>query len=229
MKLVWVAIISVFFMACRGNTQEKAQIKSFKDSVSYGIGMNIGRDLKRQSVDIEPDILIQGLKDAYAEGKTQLTDEQVQSCMNSLQKVMMEKQEAKNKELGDKNLKDGQAFLEANKKKEGVKVTASGLQYRVLKEGTGPKPTATQTVSVHYRGTLIDGTEFDSSIKRGQPAEFPVNGVIKGWTEALQMMPVGSKWELVIPPELAYGSHGAGSSIGPNAVLVFEVELLAIK
>ncbi len=229
MKFSWVAIVCVFFMACQGNTQEKVSIKSFKDSVSYGIGMNIGRDIKHQAIDVDPNVLAQGIKDAMGEGKTLLTDEQVQSCMNSLQKVMMEKQEAKNKELGDKNLKEGQAYLEANKKKDGVKVTADGLQYRVIKAGTGPKPTATQTVSVHYRGTLIDGTEFDSSIKRGQPAEFPVNGVIKGWTEALQLMPVGSKWELVIPPELAYGDRGAGSSIGPNAVLIFEVELLAIK
>ncbi len=229
MKFSWVAIICVFFMACQGNTQEKISIKTFKDSVSYGIGMNIGRDIKHQSIDVDPSVLAQGIKDAMGDGKTLLTDEQVQSCMTSLQKIMMDKQQTKNKELGDKNLKEGQAYLEANKKKDGVQVTADGLQYRVIKAGTGPKPTASQTVSVHYRGTLIDGTEFDSSIKRGQPAEFPVNGVIKGWTEALQLMPVGSKWELVIPPELAYGPNGAGASIGPNAVLIFEVELLAIK
>ncbi len=229
MKFAWVAIVTLFFMACQGNTQEKTQLKTFKDSVSYGIGMNIGRDLKHQSIDINPDVLAQGIKDMIGDGKPLMTDEQLSSCMMTFQKDMMAKQEAKNKESGEKNKKEGEAFLAANKAKEGVKVTASGLQYKILKEGTGPKPTATQTVSVHYRGTLIDGKEFDSSTKRGQPAEFPVNGVIKGWTEALQLMPVGSKWELYIPSELAYGERGAGSEIGPNAVLIFEVELLAIK
>ncbi len=229
MKFAWLGIVSVLIMACQGNTQEQVHIKTFKDSVSYSIGMNIGRDLKGQSIDVDPNVLAQGIKDMMAGDKTLLTQEQVQSCMMSLQKDVMAKRESKNKELAGKNKKEGDAFLAANKTKDGVKVTSSGLQYKVLKEGTGPKPTATQTVSVNYRGTLIDGTEFDSSIKRGKPAEFPVNGVIKGWTEALQLMPVGSKWELVIPPDLAYGEQGAGSAIGPNAVLIFEVELLAIK
>ena len=216
-------------MACQGNTQEQAHIKSFKDSISYSIGMNIGKDLKHQSIEIDPDVLAQAIKDVIADRKLLLTDDQVRSCMGSLQKEVMAKQDQKNKVEGDKNMKEGQAFLATNKTKEGIKVTASGLQYKVLKEGTGSKPTATQTVSVHYRGTLLDGTEFDSSIKRGQPAEFPVNGVIKGWTEALQLMPVGSKWQLFIPPDLAYGPQGAGGTIGPNATLIFEVELLAIK
>lgn len=229
MKFAWIAVISFFIMACQGNTQEQAHIKSFKDSISYSIGMNIGKDLKHQSIEIDPDVLAQAIKDVIADRKLLLTDDQVRSCMGSLQKEVMAKQEQKNKVEGDKNMKEGQAFLATNKTKEGIKVTASGLQYKVLKEGTGPKPTATQTVSVHYRGTLLDGTEFDSSIKRGQPAEFPVNGVIKGWTEALQLMPVGSKWQLFIPPDLAYGPQGAGGTIGPNATLIFEVELLAIK
>ena len=229
MKFAWIAVISFFIMACQGNTQEQAHIKSFKDSISYSIGMNIGKDLKHQSIEIDPDVLAQAIKDVIADRKLLLTDDQVRSCMGSLQKEVMAKQEEKNKVEGDKNMKEGQAFLATNKTKEGVKVTASGLQYKILKEGTGPKPTATQTVSVHYRGTLLDGTEFDSSIKRGQPAEFPVNGVIKGWTEALQLMPVGSKWQLFIPPDLAYGPQGAGGTIGPNATLIFEVELLAIK
>ena len=229
MKFAWIAVISFFIMACQGNTQEQAHIKSFKDSISYSIGMNIGKDLKHQSIEIDPDVLAQAIKDVIADRKLLLTDDQVRSCMGSLQKEVMAKQDQKNKVEGDKNMKEGQAFLATNKTKEGIKVTASGLQYKVLKEGTGPKPTATQTVSVHYRGTLLDGTEFDSSIKRGQPAEFPVNGVIKGWTEALQLMPVGSKWQLFIPPDLAYGPQGAGGTIGPNATLIFEVELLAIK
>ncbi|HUN66427.1 MAG TPA: FKBP-type peptidyl-prolyl cis-trans isomerase [Bacteroidota bacterium] len=230
MKFAWVAIvISLFFIACQGSTQDKAHMKSFKDSVSYCIGMNIGRDFSHQSIDVDPELLAQGIKDVIAGGKTMISDSDAQTCMMSFQKDLMSKQEAKNKEMGDKNMKEGEAFLAANKTKEGVKVTASGLQYKVIKEGTGPKPKAEQTVQVHYRGTLIDGTEFDSSIKRGQPAEFPVNGVIKGWTEALQLMSVGSKYQLFIPSELAYGSQGAGHQIGPNAVLIFEVELLAIK
>jgi FKBP-type peptidyl-prolyl cis-trans isomerase len=230
MKFAWVAIIlSLFFMACQSSTQEKAHIKTFKDSVSYGIGMNIGKDFKRQMIDVDPDLLAQGIKDILAGGKTILSDSQAQSCMMAFQKDLMSKQEAKNKEVGEKNKKEGDDFLAQNKTKEGVKVTASGLQYKVIKEGTGPKPKPEQTVQVHYRGTLLDGTEFDSSIKRGQPAEFPVNGVIKGWTEALQLMSVGSKYQLFIPSELAYGTQGAGAQIGPNSVLIFEVELLAIK
>ncbi|MBI1803066.1 MAG: FKBP-type peptidyl-prolyl cis-trans isomerase [Ignavibacteria bacterium] len=204
-------------------------MKSQKDTVSYTIGMNIGRDLKRQSIDIDPDLLAQGIKDIVAGGKTQITDEQAQACMMAFQQEMHVKTEQKKKEDGEKNKKEGDAFLAANKTKDGVKTTESGLQYKILKAGSGPKPTATQTVSVHYRGTLIDGTEFDSSIKRGQPAEFPVNGVIKGWTEALQLMSVGSKWQLFIPPDIAYADRGAPPLIGPNAVLIFEVELLAIK
>lgn len=136
---------------------------------------------------------------------------------------------SKMKNLAEKNTKEGEAFLEANKKKSGVITLPSGLQYKILKEGNGAKPTATQTVKCHYRGTLIDGKEFDSSYKRGEPTEFPVGGVIKGWTEALQLMPVGSKWELYIPSTLAYGERGAGQTIGPNAVLIFEIELLSIK
>jgi FKBP-type peptidyl-prolyl cis-trans isomerase FklB len=230
MKLAWVAIvISLFFMACQSSTQEKAHVKTFKDSVSYSIGMNIGRDFKHQLIDIDADLLAQGIKDIVAGSTTILTDSQAQSVMMSFQKDLMGKQEAKNKELGDKNKKEGEDFLAANKTKEGVKVTASGLQYKVIKEGTGPKPKPEQTVQVHYRGTLIDGTEFDSSIKRGQPAEFQLTGVIKGWTEALQLMSVGSKWQLYIPAELAWGPQGTGRLIGPNAVVLFEVELLAIK
>lgn len=230
MKFAWIALISVLFAACQSNTQDKAHVmKSQKDTVSYTIGMNIGRDLKRQSIDIDPDLLAQGIKDIVAGGKTQITDEQAQACMMAFQQEMHVKTEQKKKEDGEKNKKEGDAFLAANKTKDGVKTTESGLQYKILKAGSGPKPTATQTVSVHYRGTLIDGTEFDSSIKRGQPAEFPVNGVIKGWTEALQLMSVGSKWQLFIPPDIAYADRGAPPLIGPNAVLIFEVELLAIK
>lgn len=216
-------------MACQGNTQNKSEMKTQKDSVSYGIGMNIGKDMKRQSIDVDPDLIAQGIKDAISGGKALMTEDQQRDVMTSFQKTLMAQREAKAKEAGEKNKKDGEAFLAANKTKDGVKTTASGLQYKVLKMGDGKKPQATDKVSVNYSGRLIDSTEFDSSYKRGQPTEYPVSGFIKGWIEALQMMPVGSKWELYIPSDLAYGERGNGQIIGPNATLIFELELLAIK
>jgi FKBP-type peptidyl-prolyl cis-trans isomerase FklB len=200
-----------------------------KDKFSYSLGMKMGENLHKQSVPVDPAILARGLKDALAGGKTLLTDEQAQAAIMDVQKEMHEKQQAKMKEEGESNKKDGDAFLAANKGKEGVVALPSGLQYKILKEGTGAKPTASDTVACNYRGTLINGTEFDSSYKRGQAATFPVGGVIKGWTEALQLMPVGSKWQLFIPPDLAYGDRGAGADIGPDETLVFEVELLSIQ
>ena len=229
MKYLLIATSSIFLIACQGNTQNKAEMKTQKDSISYSIGMNIGKDLKRQSIDVDPQIVSQGIKDVLAGGKTLLTDEQQRYAMTALQKSVMAQREVMNKELGEKNKKEGEAFLAENKKKDGVKTTASGLQYKVLEMGDGKKPQAADKVSVNYRGTLIDGTEFDSSYKRGQPTEHPVNGFIKGWTEALQLMPVGSKWQLFIPSDIAYGERGYGESIGPNATLIFEIELLAIK
>ena len=158
-----------------------------------------------------------------------MTEAEAQAVLTQLQADMRKKQEEKTQQAGEANQKEGEAFLAANKAKPGVVTLPSGLQYKILKEGTGPKPTATDSVVCNYQGTLINGTEFDSSYKRGEPATFPVNGVIKGWTEALQLMPVGSKWQLFIPPDLAYGARGAGADIGPNATLIFEVELLSIK
>jgi FKBP-type peptidyl-prolyl cis-trans isomerase FklB len=149
--------------------------------------------------------------------------------MAAFQKEMMAKQQELAKRLGEKNKKEGEAFLSENRKKEGIKALPSGLQYKVVKAGTGKKPKSTDTVTTHYRGTLIDGTEFDSSYRRGQPASFPVSGVIAGWTEALQLMEEGAKWQLFIPPNLAYGERGAGSQIGPNATLIFEIELISIQ
>ena len=200
-----------------------------KDKVSYALGMNLGINLHRQSVEVDPAILTQGLKDALAGGSTQMTDEEARTTLTQLQEELRKKQEAKMQQAGDENKKEGDAFLAANKTKEGVVTLPSGLQYKILKAGSGPKPTATDSVVCNYRGTLIDGKEFDSSYKRGQPATFPVNGVIKGWTEALQLMPVGSKWQLVVPSDLAYGPRGAGADIGPDATLIFEVELLSIQ
>jgi len=205
--------------------QEKStQLKDQKDKVSYSIGMQIGFNLARQKVDINTDMLAAGIKDSIA-GKPQLNPDQVKEVMAAFEKDMEQKQ----KESGEKNKAEGAKFLEENKKKEGVKTTASGLQYKVVKDGNGAQPKASDTVTVNYRGTLINGTEFDSSYKRGQPASFPVNGVIKGWTEALQLMKVGSKYQLFIPSNLAYGERSVSPDLAANSTLIFEVELLDAK
>ena len=208
--------------------QNPPALTTEKDKFSYAVGMSMGANFKKQSVPVSPEVLLRGLKDALA-GKTLLTEDEAHAAIAAMQDQFRKQQQAKMQAVGEANKKEGATFLPANKAKEGVVTTASGLQYKILTAGTGAKPTATDTVSVNYRGTLINGTEFDSSYKRGQPATFPVNGVIKGWTEALQLMPVGSKWQLFIPSDLAYGEHGAGNDIGPNATLIFEVELLSIQ
>jgi FKBP-type peptidyl-prolyl cis-trans isomerase FklB len=200
-----------------------------KDKFSYGLGMNLGMNFQRQSIPVDPDLLVRGIKDAMAGGKTLMTEDEARAALAEMQNDMRAKMEAKAKEAGDANKKEGDAFLAANKSKEGVVALPSGLQYKILKAGTGPKPTESDTVVCNYRGTLIDGKEFDSSYKRNEPATFPVNGVIKGWTEALQLMPVGSKWQLFVPSDLAYAERGAGADIGPNATLIFEVELMSIE
>lgn len=200
-----------------------------RDKASYALGYNLGRNLKGQEVDVDPAIVTQAIKDAFAGTPSLLSEEEIRASLSKLQQDTVAKLEAKKKELADANEKAGQNFLAANKTKEGVVTLPSGLEYKVLTQGTGPKPTATDTVVCNYRGTLIDGKEFDSSYKRGEPATFPVSGVIKGWTEALQLMPVGSKWQLFVPANLAYGERGAGDVIAPNSTLVFEVELISIK
>ena len=225
MKLQIVLGLSVLLLVSQVNAQEKPAFKNQKEKMSYIIGMDIGNNLKRQSIDIEPAALAKGIKDALAGGKPLLTEQEIQETMGIFQKEMMAKQQ----EVANKNKKEGEAFLAENKKKEGVKTLPSGLQYKVIKEGTGKKPKLADTVTAHYRGTLIDGTEFDSSYKRGQPASFPVSGVIPGWTEALQLMGEGAKWQLFIPFNLAYGERGAGAAIGPNASLIFEVELISVQ
>jgi len=204
-------------------------LTSTKQKASYAIGMNWGTGLHRQGIDVDSAALIQGMKDALAGGKTLLTEDEARSALMQLQKEMQEKQQAKAAAEGDANKKEGDAFLAANKTKEGVVTLPSGLQYKILKEGNGPKPTASDSVVCNYKGTLINGTEFDSSYKRGQPATFPVNGVIKGWTEALQLMKQGSKYQLFIPSTLAYGERAMGPDIGPNSTLIFEVELQDVK
>ncbi|MBI4811413.1 MAG: FKBP-type peptidyl-prolyl cis-trans isomerase [Ignavibacteriales bacterium] len=229
MKYLLIVVLTIGILACQSNTQDKVQLKTLKDSVSYSIGMSIGQNLKMQQVNVEPAVLAEGIKDILDSSKTLMTDQEAQTVMMNFQKEMMAKQEEKMKAQGEINKTAGENFLSENKKKEDVVALPNGLQYKVIKMGNGPKPKATDTVSVHYRGTLIDGTEFDSSIKRGQPATFPLNGVIKGWTEGLQLMPVGSKFEFFVPSDLAYGDRGAGQLIGPNSTLIFEVELLFIN
>ena len=201
-----------------------ASLTNDKSKVSYGIGMQFARDAKNRGMEIDLKAFAQAYDDVMSGKKARLTDDEIREAFQKVTEEMMKKQSA----MADENLKKADEFLKKNEKKAGVKKTASGLQYRVITEGTGMMPRATDKVKVHYKGTLIDGTEFDSSYKRGQPAEFPLNQVIPGWTEGLQLMKVGSKYELVIPPALGYGDRGQ-QSIPGNSVLIFEVELLEAK
>jgi FKBP-type peptidyl-prolyl cis-trans isomerase FklB len=205
------------------------ELKTDKDKASYAIGMNIGQNLRKQSEVIDATVVQRGMKDALAGDKTLMTEEEAKAALMTLQVSMRKKQEEQVQQMAETNKKDGDAFLAENKTKAGVVTLPSGLQYKILSEGTGPKPTAADSVVCNYKGTLLDGTEFDSSAKHGGPATFPVTGVIKGWTEALQLMPVGSKWQLFVPSDLAYGQRGAGGGIAPNSTLIFEVELVSIK
>ena len=205
--------------------KEPAGPKSDKQKFSYTVGFQIGQNLKRQNLDLDTKAFSQGAQDAISSAKPRLTTEEMQATVQSQQKKEMEKQEL----LMKKNLEAGQAFLEANKKKEGVIALPSGLQYKVITEGKGKQPKSTDTVIAHYRGTLTNGTEFDSSYKRNEPATFPVAGVIKGWQEALPLMKEGATWQVYIPAELAYGPRGAGAVIGPNEVLIFDIELVSVK
>lgn len=228
--LVVVGVLAIIFSAsgCKASSTEP-QLKTLKDKVSYSIGLNIGKDFKNQQLDIDADILAIGIKDALAGKEPRLTEDQMKEAITTLKKDMVAKQQKMREEMAEKNKKEGEAFLKENGKKEGVVTLPSGLQYKIIKEGTGSSPGAEDTVTVQYRGTLVDGTEFDSSYERGEPISFTVNGVIPGWTEALQLMKEGGKWKLFIPSSLAYGERGAGPVIGPNATLVFDVELVSIK
>jgi FKBP-type peptidyl-prolyl cis-trans isomerase FklB len=229
MKLQLIAVLGILLLTSQVSAKEPVVLKDQKDKVSYSIGVNIGNNLKRQSIDVNPNALTQGLKDALSGSKSLMTEKEVNDTLKTFEQELKAKRVEHLKELGEKNKKEGDAFLAENKKKKGIITLPSGLQYKVIKEGTGEKPKITDTVTVNYRGTLINGTEFDSSYKRGQPATFSVNGVIAGWTEALQLMKVGSEWQLFIPSNLAYGERAVGRDIGPNATLIFDIELLSIK
>jgi FKBP-type peptidyl-prolyl cis-trans isomerase FklB len=226
-KLI-LAVAAVSALTSLAQAQTQMELKDLKQKASYAIGADIAANLKRQGLDIDPKALAAGLADG-TEGKMKLTAAELKQVMEEFRAQVMAKMESQAKADGEKNLKDGEAFLAANGKKDGVKTTASGLQYKVLKSGKGKSPKATDTVKVHYHGTLIDGTVFDSSVERGEPISFPLNGVIPGWTEGVQLMKEGDKFQFTIPSKLAYGEQGAGGKIGPNSTLVFDVELLAIE
>jgi FKBP-type peptidyl-prolyl cis-trans isomerase FklB len=229
MHIRWGVLLAIGLFTATVAAQERPVPNSPKERLSYALGMDLGNQLRRQSVEVDPNVFVSGLKDALSGGKTLLTEEEVRAAISALQNELRRRQAEAAKVVGEKNKAEGEAFLAQNKGKEGVVTLESGLQYKILKAGEGKKPAAGDTVVCNYRGTLIDGTEFDSSYKRNQPATFQVTGVIKGWTEALQLMPVGSKWQLFVPSNLAYGERGAGGVIGPNATLIFEVELVSIK
>lgn len=212
-----------------GTAASSSPYTTDKEKASYAIGQNIGKSLQHDGLDVDPNIVSQGLKDAMTGVTSKITEADAQAAMTNLRNKVIAQRQAEQQKTGDSNKKTGDDFLAANKAKEGVVTLPDGLQYKILKEGTGPKPKSSDTVVVNYRGTLIDGTEFDSSEKHGEPATLGVGQVIKGWTEALQLMPVGSKWQLYIPPDLAYGPNGAGGVIGPNSTLIFDIELLSIK
>lgn len=224
-----IICLAAVLIATIGLAQDKQVLKDQKDKGSYSIGIQLGTSLKKGNMDVNTDMLLKGLKDGLSGAKPLLNEEQVKETMAALQKEMMEKQAAIQKELAAKNQAAGEKFLAENKKKEGVKTTASGLQYKVMKEGTGASPKETDTVITNYKGTTLEGTEFDSSYKRNEPATFPVNRVIKGWTEGLQLMKPGAKYQFFIPAALAYGERAVGQDIGPNSTLIFEVELVSIK
>lgn len=229
MKYLWIIVLGILFFSSQVMGEEKGGPKNQKDRVSYVIGMDIGTNLKKQSIEVNPDLLFKGIKDGLSGSKPAMSEQEIKETIAAFQKEMQAKQEEIARKMGEKNKREGEAFLAENKKKEGIITLPSGLQYKVLKKGSGQKPKLTDTVTTHYKGTLIDGTEFDSSYRRNQPVSFPVNGVIAGWTEALQLMEEGAKWQLFIPPQLAYGEKGAGPRIGPNATLIFEVELISIQ
>ncbi len=224
-----IMLLGIFLIVNLGFAEEDTVLKTEKDKLSYAIGMNIGNNLKRQSLELNPEIVAQGIWDSLSDGKTLITEQEYRDTMTAFENEMKQKQIAQIKELSEKNKQEGEAFLAENRKKDAVITLPSGLQYKVIKKGAGKLPKSTDTVTVNYRGTLINGTEFDSSYRRGQPASLKVDGVIRGWTEALQLMQEGAKWQLYIPSYLAYGERGAGRDIGPYSTLIFEVELISIK
>ena len=229
MKHIVVTVISISLLFGICYAGEKQDLKDQKDKESYSLGYQFGQNLKAQDVEINLDVYISGIRDSLGGKDSLMSQEEIRTTLSDLQKRIAAVRQKELKEKAEKNLSESKAFLAENGKKEGIKTLLSGLQYKVLAEGSGKMPKAEDTVTVHYKGTLIDGREFDASYKRGQPATFKVNGVIKGWSEALQLMKEGSKWQLYIPPDLAYGERAMGPQIPPNSALIFEVELISVK
>jgi FKBP-type peptidyl-prolyl cis-trans isomerase FklB len=229
MKRIVLMVISISFLFSICYAGEKLELKDQKDKESYSLGYQFGQTLKAQNVEINVDVYTSGIRDSLGGKDSLMSQEEIRATISDLQKRIAAVRQKELKEKAEKNLAESRAFLAENGKKEGIKTLPSGLEYKVVTEGSGKTPKAEDTVTVHYKGTLIDGTEFDSSYKRGQPATFKVKGVIKGWTEALQLMKEGSKWQLFIPPELGYGERAMGTQIPPNSALIFEVELIAVK
>ena len=228
-KILGLSALSIGLIACNDNTAKKLTLDSATQKASYSYGVDVATRLKQQGIDLDINALNQGIADAYNGSKLALTGEEQVQAKTSFQEELRKKLTAKASVAGEKNLTEGKAFLAENAKKEGVITTDSGLQYKIISSGEGKQPTADDTVTTHYKGTLIDGREFDSSYKRNTPASFPVKGVIKGWTEALQLMHVGDKWQLFIPSDLAYGPSKRSELIDANSTLIFELELLSIK
>ncbi len=229
MQLKWTMIVGALLLTSWLGAQEPPALKTEKDKLNYGLGVGVVRNFQRQGVDFDLELVIAGMRDTLSGKKLLMTEEELQTIMTAFQKDLIQKQTEAAKAKAEKNKKEGEPFLAENSKKQGVVTLPSGLQYQILKEGEGKKPTIDDTVICNYRGILLDGTEFDSSYKRNQPTTFALKSVIKGWSEALQLMPVGSKWQLFVPSNLAYGEASAGPQIGANATLIFDVELLSIK
>ena len=232
LRLFAVMIMLTYLAGCapeEASSAAELKLDTPKNRISYTIGVNIGQDFKSQNMDVDPDLLLMGLKDTLSGKELQLTEEEMVQEIQNFQQEMQAKMAAEMEEKAAENKASGEAFLAENAKQEGVVVTESGLQYKIIEPGQGDSPGPADVATVHYRGTLIDGTQFDSSYDRGQPASFPVGGVIAGWSEALQLMKPGAKWQLVIPAELAYGERGAGQDIGPNSTLLFDVELISVE
>ncbi len=227
MKSLFTIFLGILIAAGPACAADEPVLKNQKDKVSYTIGVYSGNNLKKQAIEVDPDLMMKGLKDSLSGGKTLLTEAEMQEVMVAFQKDLTAQQTEKKKELAVKNKQEGEAFLAANMKKEGIKTLPSGLQYKVIQDGKGKRPKETDAIVAHYRGTLINGTEFDSSFKRNEPATFRLDGVIKGWKEALLLMNEGAKWQIFIPSDLAYGENGAGP-IEPNATLIFDVELISV-
>jgi len=227
MKRYFIPLLAISLLSTV-SAQETVTL-TVQDKLNYAFGYTLGKNFKNQGIKINVDMLVKGLKDALSDSQALVNQQEMSGVLKNFQREHLAKRMAARQALIEKNIKAGQAFLAENKTKDGVVTLPSGLQYKVITPGTGKTPKATDKVKTHYRGTLIDGTEFDSSYKRGKPATFPVKGVIKGWTEALQLMKEGAKWQLFIPHDLAYGKRGVGNKIGPNATLIFDIELISIE